>query len=72
MTTIEFSGVALPRRRAFSPFHAIAAAFRRWSVRRAERRAVAALRELDDLMLRDLGLSRSDIVAAVRGEVRLR
>ena len=33
-----------------------------------ERQAIARLRELDDRMLRDIGLHRSEIMAAVRGQ----
>lgn len=34
-----------------------------------KRKAIADLRQLDDRMLADIGLSRSDIVAAVNGEI---
>ncbi|RDD60732.1 DUF1127 domain-containing protein [Ferruginivarius sediminum] len=34
-----------------------------------ERRAISQLRELDERMLHDMGISRSEIVAAVRGEI---
>lgn len=36
--------------------------------KRRERRAIRELQEMDDHMLCDMGLSRSDIRAAVRGE----
>ena len=35
----------------------------------SKRKAIADLRQLDDRMLADIGLSRSDIVAAVNGEI---
>lgn len=40
--------------------------------RRAVRRAVAELRQLDDRLLRDMGLCRLDVENAVRGEIDLR
>ena len=36
---------------------------------RTKRKAIADLRQLDDRMLADIGLSRTDIVAAVNGEI---
>jgi uncharacterized protein YjiS (DUF1127 family) len=69
MTPFELShntpaahGQSLPVRLARSLASAIA---HRW----AERRAIAELRELDNHMLRDMGVSRSEIGAAVRGEL---
>jgi uncharacterized protein YjiS (DUF1127 family) len=34
-----------------------------------ERRAISQLREMDERMLHDMGISRSEIVTAVRGEL---
>ncbi|MGD9537784.1 MAG: DUF1127 domain-containing protein [Alphaproteobacteria bacterium] len=42
-------------------------AFRRWRTRERARRELDAL---NDLQLADIGITRSDIEAAVRGELR--
>ena len=46
-------------------FASIAAAYSR-------RQAIARLRQMDDRMLRDIGIRREDIVAAVNGEISRR
>ncbi|MEM7776268.1 MAG: DUF1127 domain-containing protein [Pseudomonadota bacterium] len=43
-------------------------AFRRFVAWRHHRAAIQTLRQLDDRMLKDIGLSRSDIVGAVYGQ----
>jgi len=68
MTTVEYFGLARPRSRtpfevAGSMFTRTWDAFRRW---RRMSRAMGELRELDDRMLKDIGLSRSTLYAAAR------
>ncbi len=46
------------------------AAMRTYHHQRAHRQAVRALSAMEDAMLNDIGLSRSDICAAVDGRVR--
>ena len=45
--------------------NAIAASFRRWQSYREQARAIRHLRKLDDRMLKDMGLHRSQITSAV-------
>lgn len=45
--------------------NAVAAAFRWWLKGREQARAIRHLRKLDDRMLKDMGLHRSQIVSAV-------
>lgn len=48
---------------------AIGATFRRWRARRRRRAAIRELRAVNDRTLKDMGLTRGEIVAAVDGEV---
>ena len=48
---------------------AIGATFRRWRERRRRRAAIGELRALGDRTLKDMGLTRGEIVAAVDGLV---
>ena len=45
--------------------NAISGAFRRWLAYREQARAIRHLRKLDDRMLKDMGLHRSQITSAV-------
>jgi uncharacterized protein YjiS (DUF1127 family) len=67
MTTAEYFGLARPRSPRFfgaGLFVYIAASqVRRWL---RMRRAISELRQLDDRMLSDIGLSRSTLYAAAR------
>jgi uncharacterized protein YjiS (DUF1127 family) len=47
----------------------IGAIFRRWRKRRRRRAAIRELRALNDRALKDMGLTRGEIVAAVDGQV---
>jgi uncharacterized protein YjiS (DUF1127 family) len=48
---------------------AIGATFRRWRERRQRAAAISELRALDDRTLKDMGLTRGEIIATVRGQV---
>lgn len=68
MTTAEYFGLARPRgERAYevagSLVYQAIEAFMRW---RRMRRAIGELRELDERMLKDIGLSRSTLYSAAR------
>jgi|ERR1700681_4715493 uncharacterized protein YjiS (DUF1127 family) len=43
-----------------TPFASIFATFRHWSVRRRQRRTLGGLTELDDHLLKDIGVSRQE------------
>jgi uncharacterized protein YjiS (DUF1127 family) len=51
-------------------WHAACSLWRAAAKARARRLAVRELSALDDLSLRDIGLARSEIEAAVRGDLR--
>ena len=68
----ERSGIVSDARAAASAALAAVAPLiaRAWRAWRRERRIASGLRELDDRMLRDLGLRRADLEHAARGLVR--
>jgi len=49
-----------------TPFASVRAWLKRWRAARARRLALASLLEFDDHRLDDLGLSREDIIAALK------
>lgn len=53
-----------------SPFTRFLLALDAWSARRSERRAIAELAALDTRTLKDMGLSRSEIISVVAGDHR--
>lgn len=67
--TIFFPGESPVARIGRAIRTAVAARWAAFAARRTERRAVSALRGLDDHILRDMGVSRSEIRTAVRGEL---
>jgi len=70
MSTI--SSTAVRRRNAAGGLLAMAAAIKRWwdshIALRVERAAIAQLESMSDRDLKDIGLTRSEITGAVRGE----
>ncbi|MFN0194345.1 MAG: DUF1127 domain-containing protein [Aestuariivirga sp.] len=61
MTTVELTG----RTASFAPIACCRAPFRRLARWLAHRAAARALAELDDYLLKDMGIARLDIEAAV-------
>jgi len=62
------AGISAGRSRA-SLNEAIGMVARRFIARRRERLVIRELQRMDDRMLRDIGLSRSEIRAAVHGDL---
>jgi uncharacterized protein YjiS (DUF1127 family) len=72
MSALSISPGQRPRLTTTSSWYGLLAAFERWWVayldRRLERAAIAQLSKLSDRELKDIGLHRSQIPAALRGD----